>query len=182
MYFFSFIIILFNSKLNAKSKWTLRNHLDFYWPLLTRTYIATSSTHTDYIRNRDTWSQIQWYITWWNVDVPADPRQWWYHQAQFLAPDPPLHEKQSSGHLSFLRLRGQVINVYLFFFYNFQQAQVNLDKLPLTLTFVDVDLQNLLLAQNLSTPTCFAAVLVADSLTLALTALAHCGHLLDHTW
>lgn len=53
---------------------------------------------------------------------------------------------------------------------------------PFTLTFVDVDLQNLLLAQDLPTPACFAAVLVADSLSLALTAVAHCGHLLDHTW
>lgn len=51
-----------------------------------------------------------------------------------------------------------------------------------TLTFVDVDLQNLLLAHDLSTATCFAAVLVVDPLSLALTAMAHCGHLLDHTW
>lgn len=61
--------------------------------------------------------------------------------------------------------------------------RVDLDKLSLsTLTFVDVDLQNLLLAHDLSTPARFAAVLVADSLSLALTAVAHCGHLLDHTW
>lgn len=64
---------------------------------------------------------------------------------------------------------------------NLQNSHIQI-KRPVTLTFVDVDLQNLLLPHDLATSTCFAAVLVADPLSLALTALTHRGHLLNHTW
>ena len=64
----------------------------------------------------------------------------------------------------------------------FTGSHMNYINSPVTLTFVNVDLQNLLLPQDLSAPTSFAAILVADSLSLALTAVAHCGHLLHHTW
>ena len=47
-------------------------------------------------------------------------------------------------------------------------------------TFVDVHLQDFLLADNLATAAGFAAVLVADAPALALAAVAHAGHLLDH--
>lgn len=55
-------------------------------------------------------------------------------------------------------------------------------QIPFNLTFVNVDLQNLLLPHDLSTSTCFAAVLEADPLSLSLTTLTHRGHLLDHSW
>ena len=48
-------------------------------------------------------------------------------------------------------------------------------------TFVDVYLQDLLLADDLAAAAGFTAVLVADAAALALAALAHAGHLLDHT-
>lgn len=48
-------------------------------------------------------------------------------------------------------------------------------------TFVNVDLQNLLLYHDFSADAGFAAVLVADPLALSLTTLAHGGHLLHHT-
>ena len=48
-------------------------------------------------------------------------------------------------------------------------------------TFVDVHLQDLLLADDLAAAAGFTAVLVADAAALALAALAHAGHLLDHT-
>lgn len=47
-------------------------------------------------------------------------------------------------------------------------------------TFVDVNLQDLLLAHDLAAGAGLAAVLVADPLPLALAAVAHGGHLLDH--
>ena len=47
-------------------------------------------------------------------------------------------------------------------------------------TFVDVHLQDLLLADDLAAAAGFTAVLVADAAALALAALAHAGHLLHH--
>ena len=64
-----------------------------------------------------------------------------------------------------------------------RQSEKHLDKLSLqSLTFVDVDLQNLLLPHDLPPHAGFAAVLVADPLALALAAVAHGGHLLHHAW